>query len=671
MQSNPLQNRLKSLINQTTNFSCNSETISRDIIDKLILLVIYKHEASTIDNELPTYCYQSLHNVIGGFLSLYYIPHDRDEIIEKSLTNFDQSQINIDQSLLKFKYDDNDMPITTLFYDNYFERENDWSVIPMPSSVQLDKYTPSANEFRRINRRNEQSNQIKEELTSLRNSDDGENNQDGFNKNSVPRRGTYLHKRFDEKKRILNAKSAIDFIAYDLPKEKHQGIETLELSHLRNEANGKEIHLKETKRMSVINVIDQGSKKRGGVQSHPKQKEFEKKHYVVDADRKIVEVKKVILERLPPEFSHVASEQKEKYVINNQFQNQPIQQQLLQQSAPQSQLQGQSHPLVDTMSIPNRNSRQYSKSKVFHSIPVYNAVFPFSIGEMGHNSGSLEPAGSNFDLMKMEVGVELFEDSKYKTGGKDFYRKYHKYSINSFKEHNETYKYQHIDKFHPVIDTKSNNNDSFSSSSENKAFKDDHQAINHNAKIQLRNNQNTNNFIQVKNKNSIRNAFDKLDLIYEKEELKEDLSKEYKTSTYFFKPKRNNNFHSNSLTRNFNDKNKIDEMLKFNSTIMSSKNWGNSTNKTSKKKSHTRYPVKSQKNIINQEIGINIAKVKMPRSRMYSYIKPPFDNSILDKHTLERTSSTGFFKVIKKANTSKGSFSRTTSEKIIENNPKL
>ena len=52
------------------------------------------------------------------------------------------------------------------------------------------------------------------------------------------------------------------------------------------------------------------------------------------------------------------------------------------------------------------------------------------------------PSGSNFNLMNLEVGVSLKEEDKYKSGGKDFYSKYKKYSIfdfdNKYKEDLET-----------------------------------------------------------------------------------------------------------------------------------------------------------------------------------------------------------------------------------------
>jgi hypothetical protein len=42
---------------------------------------------------------------------------------------------------------------------------------------------------------------------------------------------------------------------------------------------------------------------------------------------------------------------------------------------------------------------------------------------------SFVPGGSSFNLMNMEVGVTLREDNQYKSGGKDFFLKFKKYSL--------------------------------------------------------------------------------------------------------------------------------------------------------------------------------------------------------------------------------------------------
>ena len=44
------------------------------------------------------------------------------------------------------------------------------------------------------------------------------------------------------------------------------------------------------------------------------------------------------------------------------------------------------------------------------------------------------PSGSNFDLINMEIGVSIKEDEKFKTGGRDFFKKFNKYSKDIYNE---------------------------------------------------------------------------------------------------------------------------------------------------------------------------------------------------------------------------------------------
>ena len=46
--------------------------------------------------------------------------------------------------------------------------------------------------------------------------------------------------------------------------------------------------------------------------------------------------------------------------------------------------------------------------------------------------GNLKPSGSNFDLIKPEIGVIIQENIKVKSGGINFYEKFNKFSVNDF-----------------------------------------------------------------------------------------------------------------------------------------------------------------------------------------------------------------------------------------------
>ena len=48
------------------------------------------------------------------------------------------------------------------------------------------------------------------------------------------------------------------------------------------------------------------------------------------------------------------------------------------------------------------------------------------------NKPKIEPSGSNFKLINPSVGVNVKEKNKQKSGGVDFYKEFHKYSLNDF-----------------------------------------------------------------------------------------------------------------------------------------------------------------------------------------------------------------------------------------------
>ena len=44
-------------------------------------------------------------------------------------------------------------------------------------------------------------------------------------------------------------------------------------------------------------------------------------------------------------------------------------------------------------------------------------------------------SGSNFGIMNPEIGVNIMEEKRIKSGGKDFYKKFNKFSVEIFQDH--------------------------------------------------------------------------------------------------------------------------------------------------------------------------------------------------------------------------------------------
>ena len=249
------------------------------------------------------------------------------------------------------------------------------------------------------------------------------------------------------------------------------------------------------------------------------------------------------------------------------------------------------------------------------------------------NKQPLIAAGSNFAIMNPECGVNLTEDKKTKSGGKDYLKKYNKYSIQVFEE---TLNRTATSNFYQNRMNNPNNNTNVMSLKK-KSFRElileekDSEAkqnnTNNNINLTLPNELNNKLFVKTKN---LRIALNDLDLITEGEERA-------------FSQKKNN---KNLLRRkkfivDFKKKEKIDydEINKFAKTLIGEENWGNRIyeNVTNLKKNF-RKPAKPIFDELKREVPLNILN-HLPRKRL-----PPINNgNRFRDNSMEYTVTEGFF----------------------------
>jgi hypothetical protein len=250
--------------------------------------------------------------------------------------------------------------------------------------------------------------------------------------------------------------------------------------------------------------------------------------------------------------------------------------------------------------------------------------------------GPIMPSGSNFDIINLEVGVSLKENQKYKTGGKDFYHKYNKYSISNYNQQlKETTEVNSFLKTYAEVESQMvksdinylpNLTDIYNSSigyfNNNSNF---NQQIQNSKKNQVLTNYNTlSNFenkslIKTKGMNSslsprlklkgigssLMGSLERLSLITERQE---KLAK--KTENIF---KRNL---SNFAGQKKYALPKLEDIDKFTSSILTSKNWMEKNGVNNSYGSPFRSPEKPGIKEISREMGI---RGKILRSRMKSY----------------------------------------------------
>jgi len=250
------------------------------------------------------------------------------------------------------------------------------------------------------------------------------------------------------------------------------------------------------------------------------------------------------------------------------------------------------------------------------------------------NKPPLIGAGSNFDLMLPECGVNLIEEKKTKSGGKDYFTKYNKYSLQFFEEtFNKTISaniYQNnILNNDNNAKNKKNIKDQLMESIKEKGS--DKKIINNNMHMIMPSESNDKLLVKTKN---LKKALNELDLITEGDE-KLILDKKNRNKNILKRKKIIMNFRKHS-------KKDYKEIDKFAKTLMGGENWGNNIYKTiNNLKQSFKQPKKPIFDELKREVPATLLN-HLPRKRL-----PPIINKLKD-NKMGYTITEGFFNKNKK-----------------------
>ena len=238
--------------------------------------------------------------------------------------------------------------------------------------------------------------------------------------------------------------------------------------------------------------------------------------------------------------------------------------------------------------------------------------------------GPIVLSGSNFEIMNMEVGVSLKEKEKYKTGGKDFYHKFNKFSLDNYnKQLKETLQVNSFMKSQTENDnlvksdivnnyinnltdgynssinfTSNNSNINQGTVNSNKNFLTNFNTLSNFGNVSITRSKFTNNSLSPELKLSgtglsLKSSMDKLNLITDRQE------RLAKKSQNIFK-RRIFNLTSNKFTLP-----KLEEINKFSSEILTSSNWMSKRGVNNAMGKPFRFPEKPGFKEIVREMGIN------------------------------------------------------------------
>ena len=262
-------------------------------------------------------------------------------------------------------------------------------------------------------------------------------------------------------------------------------------------------------------------------------------------------------------------------------------------------------------------------------------------------------AGSNFEIMSPECGVSLKEDEKTKFGGKDFFRKYNKYSLEVFEEtlnktNSSNFYSGKRNSFFNTNPNNTNNNTNTNNTSnsvnknlkklKSKKFKDENKSSPEgNKNNEKKNNLNNilpneaNDKLLVKAKN-LKLALNNLDLITEHDEKYYSEKKKNKNKNIIKK----NKFIFDFFKKNRND---YEEINKFAKTLVGSEHWGDNLLHQKKPEMNFKKPQKPQSIELKRELPLNLLN-HLPRKRL-----PPINmyNRMNNNFTMGYTLTDGFF----------------------------
>ena len=555
-----------------------------------------------------------------------------------------------------------------LLYDTVMDKKNNWKIVNHPLPAPIDRDAGTKIKFSPIKYNNKmEKNPILEEsqkieansllspisrvgtinaATILR----SESNKPMKLKKKF--RSPFLNNNKNDQPKKKKKIMMLELSSYDIdPNKLGKEIETEELMKLREDLN-KELEIKR------IEQLKRAKKEKERLlleqERLERQKELANKNVTVDINGNLVFIKPVDTNLFVNEFFKGKSSTKEKEIIESESN------QIIRKKGEKKTIKIEKNP--DVLSDPETEKNHIKKKNKFNKFGYNSPMFrqgrsseTFTSKKENYNTntntnntkintlnyektkGINYSAGSNFNIINLECGVNLKEESKTKTGGKDFFEKFGRYSVEVFEEQLSK---TATSNFYPNSQNNNNNNLQKKNIKENTEKK-----INKPILEETESNignvlpSEINNTLSLRT-NNLKMALQHLDLITEGEEKRlftinnktEDIIKENK---YLNKE----NIEKEKKKKDYG------EMNIFAKTLMG-KDWGNFIEETKKVKRHYKIPSKPEDIELRREVPTNILN-HMPRKRL-----PPINVvNRLKEQNMGKTASMGFFnkkKIMKK-----------------------
>ncbi len=617
MYFKPRKHSTKNLIiTEPKLFQNEAETISFYMIEKIISLTISKSFKNQIDHQLNKGIFSYIKSIFKSYISSQFISIDKDDENRKmtKLPIFTNENEDSNLYIKKTKtnlnsfniLNNNEIPfidLSNIYYSNYFRGENKWNVINEPKNNINDRYCSSMiNYIIPDNTIPESKLERFEDQQNLSHKINRNKYKIHFNKSNIDENDINKRKKLGE---IMNK-----FSFHDLPKEDFEIKEIDDIKILRQERKD-ELKKKEIEnKLKIKNLIKKEEQKKEETNFL---KQYENKKLTIDPNGNIVFIKSFKVESLSNEFLSGKSNMKILKIEPQKYNLSPKKKQIKEENEEKenekSKSEKKENKLKKNSSLPKLKNNQNIIDSQNNIIDSHEKKINFLKKKM--EKGPITPSGSCFDKINLEIGVSMKEDKNFKTGGKDFFIKYKKYSIDTFNkqlkdtvnsnsflktQYNEMSNIEIQKNLNSSLDNNTfyNNNNFNNTSNYNTIYKKNNLTTNNFLKNKSEMNliSNLNPLIKLNGINSLRTTINDLDLSSERGLIEKKIKR-----INIFKEKIVN---KTSLRKN--PKNNLTEMNMFTSTLLSNEKWKGS-HSNGKKLNPLKVPIKPLKMEIEREMG--------------------------------------------------------------------
>ena len=604
---------LKAPKSEPTLFQSEAEAVSWNMVNKIISLSISNAFKEKVQRRVPKECNTYLIDTLSTYINSQFISIDKED--DKNIENEKLPDFNNEQSIEKdnnttqnIKINDSNnntklnLNLENIFFSNYYRGENKWDIVNEPEASEYDRYSSTLINYiipdnkipeiygtkleKVIEETPAQTTNSFRKVKRSRNVD-----MKKMNKSSTENQG--------KKKNVGEIMSKMSF--HDISREEDPNEifkDTFNLDELRAE---KEIELKKKyeEERKILNALKKEEEKKK--EENQLQKQYEKKKLTIDPNGDIIFVKGVNVDALSKEFVSIKSNMR--MLKTETFEIPQLSEYLTTENLDSKDNKDNKVIKSDRKkrrsSLPKIDNREVEREKI---------LFPgFDKNKNNLNSiekkierGPIPPSGSCFDRINLEIGVSMKENKKFKTGGKDFFIKYHKYSIETYnkklKDTLSSNSYGMRTQYNPnyasELKKDYNFNESVTSnlnqgSQTSTSFKRNNVTEMNLKSIEM--NTTLNPLIKLTGTNSLKSTMNDLDLITDGEiaNLKQKRINIFKEKTSYGSPFRK----------------QLNEMNQFTSTLLSNDKWGSGIYGSGRKLNPIKMPNKPLKNEIEREVG--------------------------------------------------------------------